>query len=124
MHRPLVRVAVVLALLVCALTVHGHHSEGLHHEPAATASTADDGRAVAASELTVSMTGVHEPHEPHGDSCGDASSVHRPAGSMTPVLALVPVSLAVIADGDADWVAPPPVWQGRSRLLLGCVSRT
>ncbi|MEV0898168.1 hypothetical protein [Actinoplanes sp. NPDC049802] len=131
MHRPFMRVAVVLALLVCALTVHGHHREGSGHEPAAVTTTVDGRHAgavfdlTAVSELTaVSPAAAHGPHESHGDACGDASSVHRPAGSVTPLLAAVPVSLAVIADGDAGWMAPPPVWHGRSLLLLGCVSRT
>jgi hypothetical protein len=126
MHRPFMRVAVVLALLVCALTVHGQHSEGAGHTPdASNAAVASLTHSSTAAALAISPPDVHQSHdESHGDACGDPSSVHRPAGSLALILTAVAVSCAALVRDDAGRAEPPPVRQGRSLLLLQCVSRT
>jgi hypothetical protein len=127
MHRPFMRVAVVLALLVCALTVHGQHREGTGHRPdasnTAVASIAADSSIGAV--VAMSPADVHESHdESHGDACGDPSSVHRPVASLALVLTAVAVWYAALGRDDVGRAEPPPVRQGRSLLILQCVSRT
>jgi hypothetical protein len=125
MHRPFMRVAVVLALLVCALTVHGDHSEGAGHTVEGSTATLAVAVAVDGLAVAVPPADVHESHdESHGDACGDPSSVHRPAGSLALALTAVPVSYAALVRDDAGRADQPPVRQGRSLLLLQCVSRT
>lgn len=126
MHRPFMRVAVVLALLVCALSVHGRHSDDSGQRPAVVhtvVTAADDSHVAAVPDLsTTPRTDASRQHKSHGDACGDASSVHRPAGTLTPVLMTVAVSPAAAADHTSR-ATRPPAEQGRNLLLLGCVSR-
>ena len=127
MHRPFMRVVAVLALVICALTVHGRHSHDSAHPPAAVgpAGVAADSSAFAAVPDLSAMPrqDADEPHESHGDACGAASSVHRPAETLTSPLTAVPASLAA-ADDNTDRTPRPAADLGRNLLLLACISRT
>lgn len=130
MHRPFMRVAVVLALLVCALTAHGRHSEDSRHPGVAAeagVAAVDDSHAPAAPTFSAAPGADRdEQHDDtHGDTCGSASSMNRPAATQAPPSTAAAEVVTSAADSSATGRAPIPVAQhGRSLLLLGCVSRT
>jgi hypothetical protein len=113
----------VLALLVCALTVHGNN----HHDPAHPSAAADTAVSAAAAVLALPATpraDARHSHEPPGDDCGEPSSVQRPSGTLTPALMAVTTVPPATADDKPGRAVRPPSSDGRSLLLLECVCRT
>lgn len=130
MQQPFARAALVLAVLICMITVHGAHSDDAHGHvgaaPVAAAGGHDSDDIVSASAHRTAepeATGADSHHDPHGDSCDTASGPSRILTVVAPPTAVTTTAHPGI-DGDTPAVGSPAVKGGRELLLLRCVHRT
>ena len=126
MHRPFVRAAMVLALLVCVLTVHGRHTDDAAHS--ASASVFDQSPAVLADDPAArgALVGstVDTGHHPTGNSCAMIAAVDRSSAvSVSSQGGTVLPPVAVDSDTSTAHAPDRVLRSGRSLLLLRCVSR-
>ena len=132
MYRPFARVAMVLAVLICMITVHGVHSDDtgghLDSEVAVVSAMADHYigdmvalslRPTSASDASAGAAG----HEPHGDSCDTASGLIRAVAVVAPLTAVTITPQTGIAGG-TPVVDSAVVRGGRELLLVRCLHRT